>query len=136
MTMSKSCGDGKHVALARPIRNQGFDFGRCRKCGRDLVRSRSAWRTVPTGFRVVWRREPPGAGQASAAQLKLALNLPENRLPPVAGRGQPRLAAAVELVLLGMRGLAAAMAERTRLWLKSRPERRVAIAGALGPPRG
>ncbi|HEV7658531.1 MAG TPA: hypothetical protein VGO55_01675 [Allosphingosinicella sp.] len=134
--MSKSCGDGKHVALARPIRNQAFDFGRCRKCGRDLVRSRRAWRTVPAGFRVVWRREPPGTGQASAAQLKLALNLPENRLAPVAGRGQPRLAATVELVLLGMRGLAAAMAERTRLWLKTRPERRVAIAGALGPPSG
>jgi hypothetical protein len=136
MTMSKSCGDGKHVGLPRPIRNQGFDFGRCRKCGRDLVRSRRAWRTVPAGFRVVWRREPPGAGHASAAQLKLALNLPENRPAPVAARGQKRLAAAVELVLLGMRGLAAAMADRTRLWLKTRPERRVAIAGALGPPRG
>jgi hypothetical protein len=135
MTMSKSCGDRKHVALARPIRNQGFDFGRCRKCGRDLVRSRRAWRTVPAGFRVVWRRDPPGAGHASAAQLKLALNLPENGLPPVAGR-QSRLAAAVELVLLGVRGLAAAVAERTRLWLRTRPEGRVAIAGALGPPRG
>jgi hypothetical protein len=54
----------------------------------------------------------------------------------LAGRAQPRLAVAVELVLLGVRGLAAAVAERTRLWLKTRPERRVAIAGALGPPGG
>lgn len=134
--MSKSCGDGKHVALARPIRNQGFDFGRCRKCGRDLVRSRRAWRTVPAGFQVVWRREPPGAAQASAAQLKLQLDLPERRQAPAPGRGQPRLVAAVELFVLGVRGLAAALAERTRLWLSARPERRVAIAGALGPPSG
>lgn len=136
--MSKSCGDGKHVALTRPIRNQGFDFGRCRKCGRDLVRSRRAWRTVPAGFRVVWRREPPGTGQTSAAQLKLKLDLdlPENRLSAASGRTQPRLAIAVELVVLGVRGLAAAIAERTRLWLRARPERRIAIAGALGPPAG
>ncbi|MEA3013859.1 MAG: hypothetical protein QOD42_2404 [Sphingomonadales bacterium] len=134
--MSKSCGDGKHVALARPVRNQGFEFGRCRKCGRDLVRSRRAWRTVPAGFRVVWRREPPGAGQASAAQLKLKLDFPDSRLSAASGRPQPRLAIAVDLVVLGVRGLAAAIAERTRLWLRTRPQRRVAIAGALGPPAG
>ena len=90
--MSISCADGKHVALPRPIRNQGFDFGRCRSCGRDLVRSGRAWRTVPAGFRVVWRRDPPGAAVAGAAQLRLKLDLPERRLPraPAApGPGSP-----------------------------------------------
>jgi hypothetical protein len=134
MKMSISCGERNHVALARPIRNQGFEFGRCRKCGRDLVRSRRAWRTVPPGFRVVWRRGPPGAGDTSAAQLKLKLDLPENRPPSAPGRSQSRLAVAVELAVLGARGLTAAIAERTRLWLRTRPARRIAIAGALGPP--
>lgn len=132
--MSISCGDGMHAALARPVRNQGFEFGRCGKCGRDLVRSRRAWRTIPPGFRLVWRHGPPDTADASAAQLKLKLDLPESRPAPAAGRGQSRLAVAAELAMLGLRGLAAAIAERTRLWLRTRPARRVAIAGALGPP--
>jgi hypothetical protein len=132
--MGISCGEGMHAALARPIRNQGFEFGRCRKCGRDLVRSGRAWRTIPPGFRVVWRRDPPGAAATSAAQLKLKLDLPEHRLPPAPARAQSPLAAGVELALLGLRGLAAAIADRARLWLKARPARRIAIAGALAPP--
>ncbi len=134
--MRLSCPDRKHVALPRPIRNQGFDFGRCRRCGRDMVRSRRAWRAVPEGFQVVWRREPPGKMEASAAQLKL--NLEEHRLSPASpasfGRGRRRLATAAELFVLGLRGLASVVAERARLWLRTRPARRIAIAGALGPP--
>lgn len=134
--MTLSCHDGKHVALPQPIRNQGFDFGRCRRCGRDMVRSRRAWRAVPDGFQVVWRRDPPGKVETSAAQLKL--NLEEHGLSPASPvpfeRGRRRLATAAELLVLGLRGLASAMAERARLWLRTRPARRIAIAGALGPP--
>ena len=133
--MSLSCPDGKHVALPRPIRNQGFDFGRCRRCGRDMVRSRCAWRAVPDGFQVVWRRDPPGNGETSAAQLKLNL---EEHGPPAASPAPSGAAGADRdggrVVVLGLRGLASAMAERARLWLRTRPARRIAIAGALGPP--
>jgi hypothetical protein len=129
--MRRSCAASQHVALWRPVRNQGFDFGRCRKCGRDLVRSRRAWRTVPEGFRVVWRRSPPGASDSSAAQLKLELH--DERRMAAPGR-RSRVAVAAELALLGVRGLASAMAERARLWLRARPAQQVAIAGALGPP--
>ncbi|HVQ10072.1 MAG TPA: hypothetical protein VMS43_16735 [Allosphingosinicella sp.] len=116
--------------------NQGFEFGRCRKCGRDLVRSGRAWRTIPPGFRVVWRGDPPGAAVTSAAQLKLKLDLdlPERRLPAAPERPQSRLAAGLDLALLGLRGLAAMIADRARLWSQARPARRIAIAGALAPP--
>ena len=134
--MGMICTEGKHHALPRPIRNQGFEFGRCARCGRDLVRSRRAWRAVPQGFRVVWRRDPPGATDTCAAQLDLNL-APAAATPPSAAegaRGRSRIAAGAELVLLGLRGLASIVAERTRLWLRTRPEARVAIAGVLGPP--
>lgn len=130
--MSLSCADGKHVALWRPIHNQGFDFGHCGKCGRDLVRSRRVWRAVPEGFRVVWRRDPPGSGEAGAGQLKL--NLLDDGPPGGPARARSRLAVAAELAWLGLRGMTGAMAERARYWLRARPEQRVAIAGALGPP--
>lgn len=48
--------------------NQGFAFSRCRRCGRDMIRSSASqessdWRNVPAGFRVVWSG---GASQDSA----------------------------------------------------------------------
>ncbi|MGY4395711.1 hypothetical protein ACVWZA_000872 [Sphingomonas sp. UYAg733] len=56
--MSLRCHLLSH-ALALDVRiNQGFAFGRCRRCGRDMIRSAKArpateWRSVPSGFRVV-----------------------------------------------------------------------------------
>lgn len=117
--MRLDCAAGKHAPAAPGVRNQGLEFGCCRGCGRDLVRSRGAWRTVPRGFRVVWRQGPP-AEAASARQL--LLDLPANGraltrvpAPPLRRR---RLAAAVEMVALGTRGAASALAERLRAWLK------------------
>jgi len=133
MIMSISCAGGKHLALPRPVRNQGFEFGRCGRCGHDLVRSRRAWRAVPEGFRVVWRREPPGAAETSTAQLDLNLAAESVSAPPIA---HPRSRAAVgaELLLLGLRGLASVTAERVRVWFGTRAEPRVSITGALSPP--
>jgi hypothetical protein len=118
--MPFSCAGAGHVPASPPVRNQGFEFACCRGCGRDLVRSRGAWRTVPRGFRVVWRQRPP-AEAASAAQL--LLNLPASgRSLAVLPRPAPRrrrVAAAAEAVAISARGLAGALAERLRAWLKS-----------------
>lgn len=118
--MSLDCAAGKHAPTAPGVRNQGLEFGCCRGCGRDLVRSRGAWRTVPRGFRVVWRQGPP-AEAASARQLLLDLPVSGRSLmalaPPPSRRR--RLAAAVEMVALGTRAAAWALAERLRAWLKA-----------------
>jgi hypothetical protein len=117
--MGRTCASGKHEVAANGVRNQGLEFGRCGRCGRDLIRSRRQWRTVPQGFRVVWRR--------AADDVQLPLDLPP------AGRAlalrAPRrernaLLVALELAMLGVRGLAGALALRVRLW-----------AGAMTAPR-
>jgi len=124
--MRLNCTAGKHVPAAAPVRNQGFEFGCCRGCGRDLVRSTGAWRTVPRGFRVVWRRQPP-AEAASAAQLQLNLAVSGRSLAlrPRPARRRRRVAAAAEAVAIGARGVAWTLADRFRAWLKA----------LLAPPR-
>ena len=118
--MRLDCAAGKHGPAAPGVRNQGLEFGCCRGCGRDLVRSRGAWRTVPRGFRVVWRQRPP-AEAASARQLLLDLPASGRSLMPLAPppSRRRRLAAAVEMVVIGTRGAAWALAERLRAWLKA-----------------
>lgn len=70
-----ACVLGHHAPVPDEVRNQGFAFTRCRHCRRDLVRSAKAWRTVPKGFRVVWRPGKRKQAEQSAAQL--LLNLPQ-----------------------------------------------------------
>ncbi len=53
--MSLLCLVGRHRPRPHVVRNQGFTFGRCSGCERDLVRSMGRWQTVPRGFRIVWR---------------------------------------------------------------------------------
>lgn len=53
--MALRCLAGHHAAYPSNLRNQGLYFSSCRNCGRDMVRSRTKWRRVPSGFRVVWR---------------------------------------------------------------------------------
>ena len=119
--MNHSCVLRKHAAAPGAIRNQGLDFGRCRRCGRDLVRSRRVWRAVPAGFRVVWRRRQAPAATQSAGQLLLdlpaagrALALRSSRAP----RGS-RAAAALELAFMGARCLAWAVIDRVRTWVRA-----------------
>ncbi len=109
------CTLGNHAAAPGEVRNQGFAFSRCRGCGRDLVRSNRAWRTVPKGFRVVWR---PAAAPAefSAAQFLLDLPAAGRALTVVAGRRRRRIAAMVELAVTGLRVLLDAGAQRVRTW--------------------
>ena len=53
--MARTCASGRHSPGNPIVRNQGFDFSHCRHCACDLIRSDRQWRTVPRGFRVVWR---------------------------------------------------------------------------------
>lgn len=53
--MPRPCTTGLHSPAPRIARNQGFEFSQCRHCTCDLIRSNRRWRTVPRGFRVVWR---------------------------------------------------------------------------------
>jgi hypothetical protein len=118
--MSLTCTRGKHEAAERAVRNQGLEFSRCRRCGRDLVRSGRSWRGVPRGFRVVWRSAAPAPLEASAFQHLLDL--------PSIGRAlalleRPRRRGAVivalELALIALRGLGLALAARFRAWLET-----------------
>ena len=117
--MRLSCAVGRHRAGPRRVRNQGFEFGGCGLCGRDLVRSRGSWQAVPKGFRVVWRRERGPQAELSAAQL---LDLPASGRAPALLRAperrKSRAAAAAELLALGARCLAWAIADRVKSWLK------------------
>ena len=57
--MSLPCRLSIHAAAPRAFRNQGFEFSKCRRCGRDMIRSaesqKTTWQTVPAGFRVDWK---------------------------------------------------------------------------------
>lgn len=72
--MSIACFFGRHSPLPIEAVNQGFQFSQCKKCGCDMIRTRGAWRSVPKGFRVVWRRvdEP----SVAALPLRIVSNLP------------------------------------------------------------
>lgn len=71
--MAQSCAPGHHVASAPVIRNQGFDFAKCRDCACDLIRSNRSWKSVPSGFRVVWRGPDR---PLTEDPMQLLLNLP------------------------------------------------------------
>lgn len=136
--MRLSCVAGRHEAGSRRVSNQGFDFGCCEGCGRDLVRSRGAWRTVPKGFRVVWRREAGPRSEPSFAQL--LLDLPASgrdlTLAPARKRAKRRVASTVELVALGARCFAWALADRVRHWARSLLAPRPAARPVLSLPAG
>ena len=126
--MLSSCFAGKHVAAPDPVRNQGLEFSKCVRCGRDMIRSRRAWRQVPKGFRVAWRRPLPDAGQVAATQL--LLDLPATgRAIALADRrrsGLRRIGAMIELAWIGLHCLFSALARnfRSRLRAILSPRRR------------
>lgn len=135
--MRLSCVIGRHEAGPLKVRNRGMEFGCCNRCGRALVRARKAWREVPRGFRVVWRRaeslEPP-----SAAQYLFDLPASGRWLTPAATpvRRPGRLAVAAELAALGARALAWALAERVRQWARALLEPHPAARPMLSLPAG
>jgi hypothetical protein len=64
--MARLCSLLTHAASPHMVRNQGFDFSKCRRCGRDMIRSveprATKWRVVPAGFRIIWRNTDPHQG--------------------------------------------------------------------------
>ena len=121
--MHPFCIIGKHQAAAGKARNQGFEFSYCRMCRRDMVRTRRRWRTVPQGFRVVWKGDPIGAAQllfdlpVSGRSLAiLPARGPMERLRDVAAlvsvAARALLWGGVERLHAFGRGLAAALATR------------------------
>ena len=60
--MSLRCRLAGHEVLQRGVRNGRYQFGRCSRCGVDLMNNGECWQRVPRGFRVVWR---PRTGEES-----------------------------------------------------------------------
>lgn len=117
--MGIRCVAGRHAAAPGEVRNQGFDFSRCRRCGRDMVRTSNRWRLVPRGFRVVWKRGPDHA-VLSARQF--LLDLPATGRSLVLAPGMMRRSP-FDLLLLGLIGLRYLMwsaGERVRAWQRRR----------------
>ena len=74
-----------HRQGGRILTNGGLDFGRCRRCGSDLIRRQGgAWKE-PAGYRIVWPAERPRPVQKAVA----AIALPD-RSAPVASEESPR----------------------------------------------
>ena len=51
------CRLGWHEADRDEVYNEGFYFSTCFRCHRDMIRLGGAWRLVPAGHRVAWRKE-------------------------------------------------------------------------------
>jgi hypothetical protein len=119
--MRLHCIAGRHQAARGEVRNQGFGFSRCRGCGCDMVRSRRAWRTVPAGFRVVWKGR--GSSPVGGAQLLFDLPVVGRSLIPCVER-RSRLWSLADLVATGLHYLVSAAAERLQAWIGSLVARR------------
>jgi len=101
--MKLSCLIGRHSPQPSAVKNQGFTFGRCAGCERDLVRSMGRWQTVPKGFRVVWRSAD------AAAQVPGTAPAPVASAPSFAGEEGT-------LAQLGMLGILAGAGLRAFVW--------------------
>lgn len=117
--MRVSCIVGQHSAGPVEVRNQGFGFSNCQRCGRDLVRSNRAWRIVPRGFRVVWRHRPPPQTEISAAQFLFDLPADGRALILPARKARARPMGSLFLVMAAFRYLGWAAAGRLRIWRKA-----------------
>jgi hypothetical protein len=114
--MHFQCLIGRHTAAPDEIRNQGFGFSHCRRCSRDMVRSKNEWRSVPRGFQVVWRRRPPLQTEISAAQLLFDLPASGRALLVPPGRGRNRPMGLLFLVQAGLRHLSWTAGRRLLVW--------------------
>jgi hypothetical protein len=116
--MPRDCAAGRHEIAPETVHNQGFEFGRCRSCGHDMVRSLHHWTRVPKGFRVVWRRRAVRRSDISARQLQLNLPASGRALTLAASPSRPgrKVADALEILLLGLRYAIERAAEKIRAW--------------------
>ncbi|HLL59937.1 MAG TPA: hypothetical protein VK391_08640 [Allosphingosinicella sp.] len=71
--MRLRCRFGKHQVVEGGMRNGKHEFGRCKGCGIDMMRSDADWQRVPKGFRIVWRpRSGTNAGTEVAGHAAFA----------------------------------------------------------------
>jgi hypothetical protein len=115
--MGNKCISGSHSPSSRITRNQGFEFAQCRHCACDLIRSNRRWKTVPEGFRVVWR----GSDRPlSEDPTQLLLNLPPvGRALTVRGssdQGLSHLGALFALVAAGLAYVVWAAKDGLQAW--------------------
>jgi hypothetical protein len=127
--MRLHCIAGLHDVAPGEVRNLGLEFSHCRCCRRDMVRSRRHWRTVPKGFRVVWKRVAPRRTEIDAAQLFFDLPSAErSRTIPIRGQ-RKRGSGLLDLVAAGLQYFAWTVVGRLQAWRKTFAPRRTA-----GPP--
>ncbi len=107
--MPFSCTMGRHAPISRTVRNQGLRFGRCRHCGRDVIRLRGGWVTPPHGLRVVWR---------NAADLAVSEEVLSMAQPPAW-----RILDVAEVIGAGLRMAGWALAAHLRALLRRRAPR-------------
>lgn len=67
--MALLCGLGGHEAGEDILYHAGYHFGRCRRCGTDMVRLGGSWRDVSQGQRALLKSglHLPCAGKAPAS---------------------------------------------------------------------
>jgi len=53
--MGMMCGMLGHKAEGLGVWNEGYFFGRCKRCDRDLIRTDASWSPVPRGYQVSWK---------------------------------------------------------------------------------
>jgi hypothetical protein len=117
--MRLHCIAGLHDVAPGEVRNQGLEFSHCRSCGRDMIRSRRHWRTVPKGFRVVWKRVAPRRTEIDAAQLFFDLPSAE-RSRTIPSPGQRRRGSGLlDLVVAGLRYFAWSAVGRLQAWRRT-----------------
>lgn len=132
--MRLHCIAGQHVAAPGEVLNQGFGFSHCSRCGRAMIRSSREWRTVPRGFRVVWRHGIPRQTEVSATQLLFDLPSTGRSLTlPGASRGS-RLREIFAILLMTTQFLAETAIGWLRDWRKSLLSPRVARARPIWLP--
>lgn len=82
--MNAICRLLRHRASIDIVWNDGRHFGRCTRCGCELIRSGGPWTSVPKGFRIVWRNRTDA--DIDWSQWKHRTFQPEMREAPPADR--------------------------------------------------
>lgn len=106
----------KHRVEAAAIGSQGFEFGRCGRCGRDMIRSAATWRRIPKGFRIVWKnRAFSSSGLAPKSNTGLA-EINTVRVAVRRHRSTRSMVSAINLAVMALRCLLWVSVERLRAW--------------------
>ena len=66
------CRLNRHNPEDSPVWNEGFYFSRCIHCRREILRRGGRWRSIPEGYRVVWKKRPEGYPDWSGVARRLA----------------------------------------------------------------